>query len=158
MFVFPNLTRKGSFIAKIPTVWDECLFTIKYFGSKKYDDPKLAALNFVETFLNDYYGKVRAKSISSMPQFVRRMKFGCQVGITDTRVIRRGEKYPCIIVGWSEYDGNKRCRKQKIFLYNSENRLERFHKASLFAAKKRAEQTKSILHRSALNFEYDLNY
>lgn len=158
MFVFPNVERKGSFVAKIPTVWDEDQVITKYFGTANYDYPKLAALRFVDKYLNYYYGKDRAEYISSIPQFVKRMKFGCQVGITETQTSRRGVKYPCVIVGWSEYEGAKRRRKQKVFLYNAENRIPKLHEASLFAAKKRSEQTMSNLDNSALNFEYDLNF
>jgi hypothetical protein len=37
-----------------------------------------------------------------------------------------------------------------------ENRVERHHQASLFAAKKRAELRKSTLDSSTLSFEYNL--
>lgn len=156
MFVTPDTKRQGSFNVKIPTVWDEQEELTKYFGVRHYKQPKLAAQRFVENFLKDYYGEIRSDYILSIPQFVQRMRFGCQVNIMDTLASSRGRKYPKLAITWSEYNGRTKTRRQKTMLYNSENRIEKHHQASLFAAKKRAELTKSTLDSSALNFEYDL--
>ncbi|MBB1466440.1 hypothetical protein H5300_24840 [Vibrio sp. SG41-7] len=156
MFVTPDAKRQGSFNAKIPTVWDEQEELTKYFGVRHYKSPKFAAQCFVNSFLSEYYGEVRAEFILSIPQFVQRMRFGCQVNIMDTFSSSRGRKYPKFAITWSEFNGRTKIRRQKTMLYNSENRVERHHQASLFAAKKRADLTKSNLDSSALNFEYDL--
>ncbi|ENI4487405.1 hypothetical protein ABXZ88_003277 [Vibrio fluvialis] len=156
MFVTPDTKRQGAFNVKIPTIWDEQQEFKKYFGTQRYKFPKLSAQLFVERFLTNYYGKVRGEYILSIPQFVQRMRFGCQVNVMDTLASSRGRKYPKIAITWSEYNGRTKIRRQKSMLYNSKNRVERFHQASLFAAKKRAELTKSNLDSSALNFEYDL--
>lgn len=156
MFVTPDTKRKGSFNVKIPTVWDEQEEFTKYFGVRHYKYPKLSAQSFVRRFLNEYYGEVRSEYILSIPQFVQRMRFGCQVSIIETSTSSRGRKYPKIAIAWTEYEGRTKKRRQKTLLYSKENRVERHHQASLFAAKKRAELTKSNLDSSALNFEYDL--
>lgn len=156
MFVTPDTKRQGAFNVNIPTVWDEQEKHTKYFGIRHYKYPKLSAQSFVKSFLTDYYGEVRGEYILSIPQFVERMRFGCQVNIMDTFTSSRGRKYPKLAITWSEYNGRTMIRRQKSMLYNSGNRMERHHQASLFAAKKRAELTKSNLDNSALNFEYDL--
>lgn len=158
MFVTPNTKRKGSFDVKIPTVWSKQKELKVYFSARKYKHPKLSAQRFVREFLHDYYGKARAEYIISIPQFVQRMRLGCQVNIMDTTCISRGKKYPKIAITWTEFSGRKSKRMQKSMLYTEENRVEKFHQASLFAAKKRAELTNSTLHSAALNFEYDLTY
>lgn len=156
MFVTPNSKRNGSFNVKIPTVWSEEEKVTMYFGVRHYKYPKLSAQSFVGKFLKEYYGEDRSEYIVSIPQFVQRMRFGCQVNIMDTLASSRGRKYHKLAITWSEFNGRTKTRRQKTMLYNSENRVERHHQASLFAAKKRAELTKSNLDRSALNLEYDL--
>lgn len=157
MFVTPDTKRQGSFNVKIPTIWDEPEEFRKYFGIRHYKCPKFAAQRFANRFLKEYYGEVRAEYILNIPQFVQRMKFGCQFNIMETLGSSRGRKYPKLAITWSEYNGRTNIRKQKTMLYNSENRVEKHHQASLIAAKKRAELTKSNLDSSALNFEYDLS-
>lgn len=156
MFVVPDSKRKGSFNVKISTVWDEQKEIRMYFGSRHYKYPKLAAQSFAMKFLKAYYGDERSDHIISTPQFVRRMRFGCQVNIMDTFTSIRGRKYHKLAITWSEFNGRTTTRRQKTLLYNPENRVEKHHQASLFAASKRAELTKSNLDCSALKFEYDL--
>jgi len=156
MFVTPDTKRVGAFNVKIPTLWDELEEVKMYFGTRHYRFPKLSAQTFVQRFLDEYYGEVRSDYILSIPQFVRRMRFGCQVNIMDTTTVSRGRKYTKLAITWTEYIGRESIRRQKTMLYHAENKVERHHEASLFAAKKRAEITFSNLDNSALNFEYDL--
>lgn len=158
MFVSPDTKRKGSFNVKIPTLWSEDKEKTMYFGARHYAFPKLSAQSFVTSFLCEYYGSTRAKFILTNPQFVKRMKFGCQVNVMDTFASSRGRIYPKIAVTWTEFfpDGTRK-RKQKTFLYSADNKIQRHHEASLFAARTRARLTFSNLDTSALNFEYDLS-
>ena len=163
MFVIPDSKRIGSYMAVLPTVWSEKRIYNKYFGKQHYRYPKLAAERYVVAFLQDYYGEVRATYIRAIPHFVEKMKFGAQVNIHKGLHTSRGRKYKKIVVSWTEYIPTgkmhryKSKRRQTNWLYNDDNQVEREHKATLFAAEKRAELTFSVLHPSALSFEYDLS-
>lgn len=157
MFVCPDSKRAGAYLANIPLAWDTPNILSQYFGSRHYRFPKLAAIKFVNKFVRHYYGEARGDYILSIPQFVKRMKFGCQVNVLETTGVARGRRYPKIAITWSEYHGSRKKRKQMMMVYNESNRIEKLHQASLKAAQKRAEVTLSLLDSSALNFEYDLS-
>ncbi|MEZ8733946.1 hypothetical protein, partial [Vibrio sp. 10N.239.312.D08] len=88
------------------------------FGIRHYKNPKFAAQRFVNSFLMEYYGESRADFILSIPQFVQRMRFGCQVNIMDTLTSSRGQTYPKFAITWSEFNGRTKTRKQKTMQYN----------------------------------------
>ncbi len=162
MFVTPyGKKRKGAYIARMRTVWDDEPYHERYFGAAEHKNPKLLAQQYTIMYLEHYYGKVRASYIMAIPHFVEKMKFGGQVNVFRGTHTSRGKKYKKIVVTWTKYEQKnhryvaKRC--QKHWLYNEDNLVFVEHKATLFAAEKRAEMTYSNLHKSALSFEYDLS-
>ncbi len=160
MFVFPDHSS-GSYCFSFTHVWANKVMT-KYFSAKTYKHPKLSAEIFASRLITSLYGKKRADYISSIPQWIKKMKFGCQVGAHEAKAVSRGVEYDAFRIYWTDYwfdsSGKYHSRRRTTKrLYNQQNKKEVEHKVSLFLAQKRAETTFSQLHSSALNFEYDLD-
>lgn len=143
-------------------VWANEVIT-KCFSTKNYKYPKLSAEIFASRFIASCYGKKRADYISSIPQWIKKMRFGCQVGVHEAKAKSRGVEYDAFRIYWTDYwfdsNGNYQSRRRTTKrLYNEQNKKDVAHHVSLFIAQKRADTTFSQLHASALNFEYDLDY
>lgn len=162
MFVFPDNRNSGSYIAVIPTIWSLNDNEWKYFNSNSYRYPKLAASQWVDKQLAEYYGEDRAKLIRSKPQFIRYLQFGCQVSYRQATKKIRGKTYPCFDASYSDYQLNPKHtrlvskRKRITRLFNKTNRREVEHKLNLELAKIRARLTKSQLDKRVFEFNYDL--
>lgn len=161
--MFVTHDRNGNYVATVPTVWSQNQKKSGYFAASMHKNPKLFAQVWVGNFLRAYYGEVRADYIQSIPQFVKRMRFGCGVGIYEGEHVSRGVRRPKITLYWSELvkkpDGLFTTRRRQTnYIYREDNRIEQHHKASLKAAKIRAQTTYSILSDDVFNFEYDLEF
>ena len=161
-YVFPCSKRAGSYFVRIPTVWSEKATDSEYFSTSRYQSPKASAETYVKAQLAFIYGDTRAALILAYPQWVKKLKYGCQVSVRETQRVSRGKPYPVFNVSWTEFTSDEfgvrtSKRKRTSRSYNVENKAEVAHNVTLFVASLRAEATASVLHHSALNFEYDLS-
>lgn len=161
MFVSPDSKRKGAFSANVPVVWgDKTTYRSCYFGRTGYKYPELEARGFADQVLVEEYGLNRASYIRAIPHYVNRMKFGCGVSVIYTVATSRGEKYPVVVCTWTDYirEGGRYVshRRRKSWCYNEANKREIEHKANLFAVRKRAFQTHSIIDHGVLTLDFDL--
>ena len=161
-YVIPCSKRAGSYYIQIPTVWSDKPLQKEYFSSSRYKNPERAAQQQVKALLARIYGDRRALLIHSNPQWVQKLKYGCQVSVRESRLHSRGKTYDAFDLSWTEFSCNEHGkwsskRKRTSRMFNAVNKVEIAHKVSLFMAEIRAETTASILHESALNFEYDLS-
>jgi hypothetical protein len=161
MFVSPDSKREGAFYANIPIVWGlETVYRSRYFGCRGHGNPQEDARRFADEVLVEEYGLKRASYIRAIPHYVNRMKFGCGVGLVYTLATSRQKKYPIILCTWSESireDGRyKNYRRRKSWCYNELNKRYIEHKANLFAARKRALLTHSIIDHGVFHLDFDL--
>lgn len=125
-------------------------------------NPKLSARIYADKFLSNYYGHVRAQWIASVPQFIHKMKYGCGVSYRDAARTSKGKLYPIFDISYTEHvssDGGAQAKRRRVTrAYNDENKKQVEHEVTLLVAKIQAKNTFSLLHESALNFEYDLEW
>lgn len=161
-FVSPDTKRYGSFNVAIPTIWDKEKILRLYFGTQAHKYPKLAAEDFVEKFVGDYYGNHRGIFVMSIPHFINFLKVDCGINIRLTHRKSRGIKYPVIDVSWRELKVNgqkyETIRRRTNRSINEQNYIEISHKLSLELAKLRSKLGLSTLSNCVFQFEYDLKY
>ncbi|EPN0316260.1 hypothetical protein ACTTZI_004162 [Vibrio vulnificus] len=139
--MFVSQCREGGYQALIPTVWDKPPIHKARFSKGKYRNPKLMARMYADKYLKYYYGEKRADYIASIPQFVKKMQFGCGVNIKLTTKIQRKIVRTVIDISWSEYNNRetyRMTRRRTTINYSEETRIEAQHRASLLAAKKKS--------------------
>lgn len=144
---------------RFPHAWESDRLHRKWFPVSKYKHPKLIAESYLHKALKYHFGEKRADHVLTVPRLTEKFRFGCCVNLYPTTTTCRGVKYTKLALAWTELNATgKSERKQRSFTYNSNNKLEVWHKAGIEAAKIRAKVTLSELHESAVNFEYDLEF